>query len=240
MAKPLPFSATRCLPVYDTFYPKEMLGEVVMPEHEPESVGKLSQRLSGRLKSVSSLLQEKRKHRRIAVPLIVKMLLEDGTEEEAIVRDISAGGASILSEMKPAMGSRVILYIRDVGRLECTVVREHPHGFAADFSCSKARRDKIADKLTWLANRSRLGLSDDALTLEGSKGEHADLILSSGVTMDCHIVGLSLNGASVQVAPRPSIGSEVVLGRMRGTVTHHMPGGVGIEFTGSSTVAKTA
>jgi len=211
-----------------------------MPEQTPESVGKLSQRLSGRLRAVSSVLQENRKHRRIAVPLVVKMLMDDGTEEEAIVRDISAGGASILSENKPPNGSRVILYIRDVGRLECSVVREHPHGFAVDFYCSKSRRDKIADKLTWLANRSRLGLADDALTLEGTSGEHADLILSSGVTMDCHIVGLSLNGASVQVAPRPSIGSEVVLGRMRGTVTHHMPGGVGIEFTGTSDVAKTA
>lgn len=210
-----------------------------MPERTLESVGKLSQRLSGRLRAVSNVLQENRKHRRIAVPLIVKMLMENGSEEEAIVRDISAGGASILSEVRPPIGSRVILYIRDVGRLECSVVREHPHGFAVDFYCSKSRRDKIADKLTWLANRSRLGLAEDAMTLEGSKGEHADLVLSSGVTMDCHIVGLSLNGASVQVAPRPSIGSEVVLGRMRGTVTYHMPGGVGIEFTGTG-VAKTA
>jgi len=115
-----------------------------MPEQTPESVGKLSQRLSGRLRAVSSVLQENRKHRRIAVPLVVKMLMDDGTEEEAIVRDISAGGASILSENKPPNGSRVILYIRDVGRLECSVVREHPHGFAVDFYCSKSRRDKIA------------------------------------------------------------------------------------------------
>jgi len=206
---------------------------------ETEAVEKLSQRLSGQLKAVSSLLQEKRRHRRVAVPLVVKMLLEDGTEEEAIIRDISAGGASLLSEQRPAAGTRVILYIRDVGRMECSVIRAHPHGFAVDFYCSKARRDKIADKLTWLANRSRLGLSDDGLVLDGSKGEEADLVISTGVTMTCRIVGLSLNGASVQVSPRPSIGAEVVLGRMRGTVTHHLPGGVGIEFTGPS-IAKTA
>jgi hypothetical protein len=218
------------------------VGEGTMPESgaDTEDVGKLSQRLSGRLKSVSNLLQEKRRYRRVAVPLVVKMLLEDGTEEEAIVRDISAGGASLLSENRPAKGSRVILYIREVGRMECSVVRDHPHGFAVDFYCSKSRRDKIADKLTWLTNRTRLGLSDEGLALEGARGEEADLVLSTGVTMHCQIVGLSLNGASVQVAPRPSIGAQVILGRMRGTVTHHLPGGVGIEFTGTTASKKSA
>jgi len=210
------------------------LGEVIVSEDASKEVGNLSKRLSGRLKAVSSLLQEKRRHRRIAIPLVVKMLLEDGTEEEAIVRDISAGGASLLSETKPSSGSKVILYIRDVGRMECSVIREHPHGFAVDFYCSKARREKIADKLTWLANRTRLGLGEDGLSLDGAQGEKADLVLSTGVTMQAKIVGLSLNGASVQVAPRPAIGSEVVLGKMRGTVTHHMPSGVGIEFIGTS------
>jgi len=108
-----------------------------------------------------------------------------------------------------------------------------------DFACSKARRDKIADKLTWLANRTRLGLADDGLVLVGTKGEEADLVLGTGVTMHCRIIGLSLNGASVAVSPRPTIGAQVVLGRMRGTVTHHLPDGVGIEFTGPS-VAKSA
>jgi len=211
-----------------------------MPEHAPNALGELSKRLSGGLKSVSTLLKEKRRHRRIAIPLVVKMLLEDGTEDEAIVRDISAGGASLLSENLPPKGSKVIIYVRDVGRMECTVVREHPHGFAVDFLCSKARREKIADKLTWLANKSRLGLSDDGLVLEGANGEKADLIMSTGVSITCRIIGLSLNGASVQVAPRPSIGSEVVLGRMRGNVTHHLPGGVGIEFIGSCSNQKIA
>jgi len=210
-----------------------------MMDQVPEEVGKISKRLSGHLRSVANLLQEKRKHRRVAIPLLAKMLLDDGTEEETIIRDISAGGASLLSETRPKLGTKIILYVRDVGRMECSVVRDHPHGFAVDFNCSKARKDKIADKLTWLANRTRLGLAEDGLVLDGTSGEQADLVLSTGVTMACRIVGLSLNGASVQVAPRPAIGADVVIGKMRGTVTHHTPGGVGIEFTGVNT-AKIA
>lgn len=211
-----------------------------MSEHEPKELGKFAQRLSGRLKAATSLLQEKRRHRRIAIPLMATMLLDDGTEEEAIIRDISAGGASLLTENIPPQGSKIVLYIRDVGRMECAMVRKHPHGFAVDFKCSKARRDKVADKLTWLVNKGRLGLTDDGLVLEGANGEKAEILLANGVTVNCRITGLSLNGAQVLVAPRPHIGSEVTLGRMRGRVTRHTPEGVGIEFTGASEDSKIA
>lgn len=206
---------------------------------QSRGLGGFAKRLSGGLKAVAGLLQDKRKHRRIAIPLVVKMLLEDGSEHEAIVRDISAGGAAFLSDRRLAPGAKVIVYIQDVGRMEATVVREHLHGFAVDFNCSRTKRDRVADKLTWISNKARLGLSEDGLALEGVKGQEADLVLMTGKTMSCRIVGLSLNGASVQVMPRPTIGVEVTLGKMRGTVTHHLPEGVGIEFTGPSSAAAS-
>ena len=211
-----------------------------MSEHGAGAIREVTNRLSGALRAVASLLQEKRRHRRIAIPLVVKMLLEDGTEEEAIVRDISAGGAALLSESHPAPGTKIIIYIQGVGRMESTVVRDHPHGFAVDFNCSRTKRERVADKLTWIVNKARLGLSEEGLSLGGVKGQEADLVLSTGISLPCRIVELSLNGASVQIAPRPAIGAEVTLGRMRGTVTHHLPEGVDIEFTrpGATTAAQ--
>lgn len=192
-----------------------------MPETATDVAKNAAGRLANGLKAVASLLKDKRRHRRIAIPLVVKMLLEDGSEDEAIIRDISAGGAALLSAARPKPGSKVIIYIEDVGRLESTAIREHPHGFAVDFNCSKAKREKVANKLTWLANKARLGLSEEGLSMEGVKGQETELLLSTGVGLPCHIVGLSLNGASLHIAPRPPIGAEVVLGRMKGTITHH-------------------
>ncbi len=208
-----------------------------MPEHGPTGIQSVTRRLSGGLRAVSALLQEKRRHRRIAIPLVVKMLLEDGSEVEGIVRDISAGGAALLSATTPEPGSTIIIYIQDVGRMESKVIRAHPHGFAVDFECSRTKRERVADKLTWIANKARLGLSEEGLSLDGVKGQDADLVMSTGVSMACRIIGLSLNGASLQIAPKPTIGAEVTLGKMRGTVTHHLPEGIGIEFTGPSAAA---
>ena len=208
-----------------------------MTDSSTHSVNDVTRVFSSGLKAVASLLNDKRKHRRIALPLVVKMLLDDGSEEEAIIRDISAGGAALLSTARPKPGSKVIIYIQDVGRMEAYAIREHPHGFAVDFICSKTKQEKVADKLTWLSNKARLGLAEDGLALEGVKGQEAALHLSTGSSLSCRIVGLSLNGASLHIAPRPTIGSEVVLGRMKGTVTHHLPEGVGIEFTGPSAIS---
>ncbi len=208
-----------------------------MPETASSIVRDAAGRLTSHLKAAAALLKDKRRHRRIAIPLIVKMLLEDGSEEEAIIRDISAGGAALLSNARPKPGSKVIIYIEDIGRLEANAIREHPHGFAVGFNCSKAKREKVVDKLTWLANKARLGLSEEGLTMEGVSGQKTHLVLSTGVSLDCQIVGLSLNGASLHVAPRPTIGSDVVLGRMKGIVTHHLPEGVGVEFTGANAIS---
>ncbi len=201
---------------------------------ETSGLRDVGERLALGLKSVAMLLRDKRTHRRIALPLTVKMLFPDGTESEAIVRDISAGGAALLSEDRPAVNSNLVIYVEDVGRLEGSVVRHHTHGFAVSFSASKQKKDRVADKLTWVANKSRLGLADDGLSLAGVAANAAELLLSDGSVLDCRIIGLSLNGASIRVTPKPPIGQDVSLGRMRGQVTHHLPDGVGIEFTGAA------
>ncbi len=203
---------------------------------ETSGLRNVSDRLALGLKSVAQLLRDKRKHRRIALPLSIKMLLQDGRESEAIVRDISAGGVAVLSEERPEENSSIVLYVEDVGRLEGSVVRHHTHGFAVSFSASKQKQDKVADKLTWVANKARLGLSDDGLAVAGVAANAAELALADGSSIDCRIVGLSLNGATIHVSPKPAIGQNIVLGRMQGVITHHLPDGVGIEFTGASDV----
>ena len=63
--------------------------------------------------------------------------------------------------MSGAPGERVIAYIDHVGRLEGTVVRAFPNGFAMTIAATVRKRDKLAAQLTWLANRHILGLPED-------------------------------------------------------------------------------
>ena len=66
---------------------------------------------------------ERRRHRRTPMKLNVRFLLQDGSEHNGMVQDISVGGMAIKSDAQPAEGSIVIAYVQDLGRLEGLVTR---------------------------------------------------------------------------------------------------------------------
>ena len=58
------------------------------------------------------------------------------------------------------------------------------------------------------------------------------LTMPDGRVYECEILDISLSGAAIKVPVIPSIGTQVTLGRTRGTVTRiHDMRGVGIQFS---------
>jgi hypothetical protein len=49
----------------------------------------------------------------------------------------------------------------ELGRVAATVIRATPTDFAAHFRIVQHKREKLADRLTWLLNKDRLDLTDD-------------------------------------------------------------------------------
>ena len=58
----------------------------------------------------------------------------------------------------------------------------------------------------------------------------SQLILPDGRNYPCEILDISVSGASVKVDVSPSIGTYVMLGKMRGRITRLHAEGIGIEF----------
>jgi hypothetical protein len=56
------------------------------------------------------------------------------------------------------------------------------------------------------------------------------LILPDGSVHNCRVIDVSLSGASVACAVKPPIGTQVVLGRMRGRVVRHHEQGLALQF----------
>src|SRR5579872_473365 len=80
------------------------------------------------------------------------------TEEEAVctIDGISATGARLSCALsRPATG-QVILYSGNLGRIEGQVLSTENDGFIMSFSCSRKRRDRLADQLTVELNRHLL------------------------------------------------------------------------------------
>jgi hypothetical protein len=98
-------------------------------------------------------------------------------------------------------------------------------------NATERKRDKLASKLTWLANRHELKLPEDRRHERiVPRQRSAEVRLEDGRSYRARIVDLSLSGAAIEIEVRPAIGTVLWLGNMRGRVVRHFEEGVAIEF----------
>ena len=159
-------------------------------------------------------------------------MLADRREFPCQVVNMSPGGMAIVAPVSGAEGERVVAYIDHLGRLEGTIVRVHPNGFAMTIAATARKREKLAAQLTWLANRHLLGSAEDRRheRLE-PKNSRATVTLPDGTSISCRIVDLSLSGAAVASDTQPEMGALVMLGKVQGRVVRRVEGGFAVEFT---------
>lgn len=174
---------------------------------------------------------ERRRFQRVAVDLLGRFMLEDQSEYPCRVENMSPGDVSVLTPVAPRGEERVILYVDHVGRLEGSVMRAFPGGFAMTVRTTDRKREKLAAQLTWLANRHELNLPEDRrYERVQPRNPFIDIVLEDGRKYKVRIIDLSLSGAAVQAAVRPAIGSRIVMGTMQGRVVRHLEEGLAIEF----------
>ena len=96
---------------------------------------------------------------------------------------------------------------------------------------SDRKRDKLADTLTWLANRHILNLPEDRrYARRMPKKSEATLILDDGTSHGCRVIDMSLSGAGIYTKLRPPMGTRVHLGKLGARVVRHFEDGIAIEF----------
>ena len=175
---------------------------------------------------------DRRRHQRVKVALLGRFMLEDRREFPCQTIDMSPGGVALFAPVKAPIGSRIIAYIDEIGRLEGTTVRHLDNGFALALNVTALKREKLADQLTWFANRKALGMPEDRRH-ERIAPRHirSTLILDSGQEYLVKLVDISRSGALVNTEARPGVGAIVTIGRTRGRVVRQLDTGVAIEFS---------
>ena len=174
---------------------------------------------------------DRRRHSRVKVNLLGRCMFDNRRECPVQVVNFSPGGASIISPYSGAPGENVIAYIDHIGRIEGTIIRLIEGGFAMSVNASARKRDKLADILTWLANRHVLNLPEDRRhTRKQTKKRDAMVTLPDGSTHSVMVIDMSLSGAGLSSKLRPEIGTRVHLGRLAGRVVRHFDDGFAIEF----------
>lgn len=187
---------------------------------------------SRRAVRVLPLNQERRKHQRVKIQLTGRYMLQNRQEYPCQTVDMSPGGVALVAEVKPQVGETVVAYIDHLGRAEGRCIRLLPTGFAMNIAGTIRRRDKLANQLTWFANRQILGLPEDRRHERFSIADpRSTLTLPTGVTIPCRIMDVSLSGAAVATTTEILTGTPVVLGRTHGRVVRQVEGGFAIEFS---------
>jgi c-di-GMP-binding flagellar brake protein YcgR len=174
---------------------------------------------------------ERRRFQRVKVNLLGRFMLEDRREYPCQTVDISPGSAAIIAAVVGKVGERVVVYVDHVGRIEGAIVRIIEGGFAMSINASPRKRDKLAAKLTWLANRHELDLPEDRRH-ERLVPENpiATVTLPDDRELRCRIIDLSLSGAALASAFKPPIESPLKIGSLRAIVVRHFEDGFAVEF----------
>jgi PilZ domain len=182
--------------------------------------------------NIMPLSDERRRFQRVRVNLLGRYMLADRREFPCQITDMSPGGMALVAPVSGRAGERVIAYVDHIGRLEGVIARQFPNGFAMTITATPRKRDKLASQLTWLANRHVLGLPEDRRHDRiVPRDPRAVLVLADGTQSVCHIVDMSLSGASIASEARPPVGTLVRIGKTQARVLRHVEHGFAVEFT---------
>lgn len=175
---------------------------------------------------------DRRRHRRVQWAVRVRGLTGEGEEFTCTTVDVCAGGLRINLARPLSKGENLVLYIDGIGRVEGIVARVlNEIGYAVQFNVPPRKRDKIADQLTWLINKDRMGLTDERDAERRPGGGQVIAVYGKGTSIACAVADVSIFGVALKTAgPRPMIGDRVQIGERAGTCVRYIEGGFAVDF----------
>lgn len=175
---------------------------------------------------------DRRRYRRYEIALLGRYMLESRREYPCQTINISTDSLALAAPIQGRVGERIIAYIDHLGRVEGTVSRHMPNGFALSIVATMRKRDKLAATLTWLDERNQSRGTDER---NGNRivprNPFSQLALPDGSHVRCRVVDLSISGAALALDARPAIGTPVALGRIGASVLRHTDDGIAVTFT---------
>ncbi|MGJ0508537.1 MAG: PilZ domain-containing protein [Methylocystis sp.] len=176
-------------------------------------------------------VRAQRRFQRVPVTLFGRYMLESRREFPCQTLEMSPGDMMLFAPVKARVGEKVVVYLDQIGRFAGVTVRETETGFALTMSLTPAKRDRLADQLTWFANRYSCSLPEDRRHERIVPLMQRTLLrLPDGQEIIAKIRDISLSGAGVETEARPDIGESVVVGSTPAIIVRHFEGGVGAEF----------
>jgi hypothetical protein len=130
------------------------------------------------------------------------------------------------------VGDHLTSYFKEFGKLEGHISDTMKGSFLVDLEMTRATREKLSEKLTWLEKKQKDPTIRDA---RGNarfipKTSNTYLMLADGSVHGCFIIDASLTGAAVSAAVQPPVGMPLAIGACIGRVVRLLPDGFAVQF----------
>ena len=175
---------------------------------------------------------DRRRHKRVDIQLPGRFLTHIGDDASLSTINLSCSGALVQSSTLPDPGAELVCYFDDLGRVVATVVRHTSEGFALSFNVASHKREKIADRLTWLLNKDMLNLSEEREAPRYAADVPAQVLRRSGQILNCRVLDISLTGANFECkgAAMPKLGEIVSAGTIPAEVVRTGRDGFAVRY----------
>lgn len=160
-----------------------------------------------------------------------RFMLPDMTEYPCQVSELTPDGAVFTTSMVPDRDIQILAYLDEIGRVEGLSGDAVPGGFRVVFSHTGQRKERFASRLSGRSNKNDTAGTDLRRHARYAPADSQSYItLPDGRVYACEILDISLTGAAVKVDVMPSLGSYLMLGKMRGRIVRYVESGIAIEF----------
>jgi hypothetical protein len=159
-----------------------------------------------------------------------RFMLPDMSEHACQVVDVTPEGATFMTADVPPMGQAVVAYLEEIGRVEAITAAQVSGGFRVDFTLQGSRLERLQQRIKFLQERGP-DAQDSRRHARFEPSEKASQIaLPDGRVYNCEVMDISVSGAAIKTEVVPSVGTYLMLGKMRGRVVRYLENGVAIEF----------
>jgi hypothetical protein len=160
-----------------------------------------------------------------------RFMLPDMSEHACQVSQLTPDGAVFVTTIVPEKDSQIVAYIDEIGRVEGLSGDAIPGGFRVVFSHTGQRKARFASRLSGRsAKNTTVGTDLRRHARHAPDDSHSHVTLPDGRVYPCKIIDISLSGAAVKVDVMPSLGTYLMLGKMRGRIVRYVDSGIAIEF----------
>jgi hypothetical protein len=159
-----------------------------------------------------------------------RFMLPDMSEHACQVVDVTLEGATFMTAMVPPEGESLVAYLEEIGRVEVVSAGPVPGGFMVNFALKGPRLERLQQRIQTLKSGGENSPDGRRHARYEPTEKVSQISLPDGRVYKCEVVDISISGAAIKTEVMPSVGTYLMLGKMRGRVVRYLDTGVAIEF----------